>query len=257
MFKIIDVDFCTIDDIKEACKNGFFYVPIKYIETERIINCCNEYFSRPIEFKRFDKVNEQGIGYTSFGRYNKEHDIIEAKESFNYRSGEINSVFSDTYDHYIKHVSEYAKKIFNLIIRSLEKEPIDYEHTVSPSFDTLSIIHYPQGSNKCGMSPHTDWGYLTLLLTIGDGLQVNVMDQWIDVPVLENHFIVNIGDMLEILSSGCYKSIQHRVTIKDEKYSVALFFEPKIDELIIPVVLNEKYQPVTYSTFLVEHLKYD
>ncbi|CAN1329501.1 Protein SRG1 [Linum perenne] len=44
-------------------------------------------------------------------------------------------------------------------------------------------------------------------------------------------FIVNVGDILEIISNGTYKSIEHRATVnsKTERLSVATFLSPKLD----------------------------
>jgi isopenicillin N synthase-like dioxygenase len=36
-------------------------------------------------------------------------------------------------------------------------------------------------------------------------------DYWIDVPAEENVFIINIGDMLDKLTLGRYRSTPHRV----------------------------------------------
>jgi len=216
---------------------------------------CKEYFSQDYENKIQDIAkNGNDIGYHPPGKHKKGFGI-EVKESFTYRTGEL-SVNLD-YDDYIKEVSDYAKKIFKLIIRSLRKDPKIYDNTVSPSFDTLLLIHYPEEQNTNGVAPHTDWGYLTLLLTTNKGLQVKINNEWIDVPFIEDHFVVNIGDILEILSSGFYKSTEHRVIVEKEKYSIALFFEPKIDELIEPIEINDKYKPVTYSNLIEKHFKYE
>ncbi|CAN1808463.1 Protein SRG1 [Linum perenne] len=44
-------------------------------------------------------------------------------------------------------------------------------------------------------------------------------------------FIVNVGDILEIISNGAYKSIEHRATVNSntERLSVATFLSPKLD----------------------------
>jgi len=60
-------------------------------------------------------------------------------------------------------------------------------------------------------SAHTDYGALTILKSGGPGLQVqkdnnnNEQDeQWIDVPTLEDAFVINIGDMMQRWTNGAY-----------------------------------------------------
>lgn len=156
----------------------FMYQSNKLIQ-RKIVRCCREYFSQSEEIK---DILDHGIGYDPGGR-KKNNGEIESKESLSYRPGDVESKSDDVYDSYIKDISAYAKKIFNLILESLNVNPKDYHHTINPSFDTLSLIHYPDNSNKCGVKD-CDWGYLTLLLTMTEGLQVKLGDKWIDVPVI-------------------------------------------------------------------------
>ncbi|KAI8001560.1 Codeine O-demethylase [Camellia lanceoleosa] len=48
---------------------------------------------------------------------------------------------------------------------------------------------------------------------------------WIPIKPLPNAFIVNIGDMLEMVTNGIYKGIEHRATVNSEKerLSIATF----------------------------------
>jgi len=64
-----------------------------------------------------------------------------------------------------------------------------------------------------GVGEHTDYGVLTILKqdNLG-GLQVKNRDpQWIPAPPIENSFVINIGDMLEKMTKGLYRSTPHRV----------------------------------------------
>lgn len=59
----------------------------------------------------------------------------------------------------------------------------------------------PQPELVIGLSPHSDGSGLTLLLQISDvqGLQVKNNGAWIPVSPLQNAFIVNIGDIMEVM----------------------------------------------------------
>ncbi|KAK8682203.1 hypothetical protein V6N13_054596 [Hibiscus sabdariffa] len=58
------------------------------------------------------------------------------------------------------------------------------------------------------------------------GLQVLYEDQWIDVPPVPGALVVNIGDMLQLITNDKFKSVEHRVLANTEgpRVSVASFF---------------------------------
>lgn len=100
------------------------------------------------------------------------------------------------------------------------------------------IFHYPpqeKSEQQWGVGEHTDYGLLTILKQdeIG-GLQVKSGGEWIDAPPIENSFICNIGDMLDRMTGGVYKSTPHRVLNISGKnrYSFPLFFDPGFDTKI-------------------------
>ncbi|CAN4082136.1 unnamed protein product [Withania somnifera] len=85
----------------------------------------------------------------------------------------------------------------------------------------------PEPDRTIGLSPHSDADVLTILLQLNEteGLQVRKDGVWIPVKPLPNAFIVNIGDMMEILSNGVYRSIEHRaVNSNEERLSLATIY---------------------------------
>ncbi|RZC90041.1 hypothetical protein C5167_044668, partial [Papaver somniferum] len=99
---------------------------------------------------------------------------------------------------------------------------------------------FPQPENVIGLTPHSDVGGLTILLQHNevDGLQIRKDKIWLPIKPLPNAFVVNIGDILEMMSNGIYRSVEHRATINSskERLSVAAFHSPKGDTLIGPMV---------------------
>src|SRR5699024_937556 len=76
------------------------------------------------------------------------------------------------------------------------------------------IFRYPAARDLdgWGVAEHTDYGLLTILAHDGrSGLQVRTRTGWLDVPTAEDTFVVNIGDMLDRLTGGRYRSTPHRV----------------------------------------------
>jgi isopenicillin N synthase-like dioxygenase len=100
------------------------------------------------------------------------------------------------------------------------------------------IFHYPPvppRSDEWGVGEHTDYGVLTILKQddVG-GLQVKSRARWIDAPPVPGSFVCNIGDMLDRMTGGLYRSTPHRVlnTSGRDRYSFPLFFDPNFDARI-------------------------
>lgn len=59
----------------------------------------------------------------------------------------------------------------------------------------------PEPDLTLGMHPHSDYGFLTLLLQDEvEGLQIQHEGRWITVEPLPDSFVVNVGDHLEVIS---------------------------------------------------------
>ena len=85
-----------------------------------------------------------------------------------------------------------------------------------------------------------------MLVTNEEGLQIKtVNNEYIDVSPIPGCFIINIGDMLEKVTKGLFKSTVHRVVATGkERYSFPYFYDPgfdkKIHELDIKISEDEK-----------------
>jgi isopenicillin N synthase-like dioxygenase len=98
------------------------------------------------------------------------------------------------------------------------------------------IFCYPPASSEdedeWGVREHTDYGLLTILgQDDTGGLQVRSTRGWIDVPPDADAFVCNIGDMLERMTGGRYRSTPHRVrnTGASTRLSFPFFFDPGWD----------------------------
>jgi isopenicillin N synthase-like dioxygenase len=108
-------------------------------------------------------------------------------------------------------------------------------YTAEPTV-LFRIFHYPASgaddvdwSQSWGVGEHTDYGLLTLLAQDRyGGLQVKTPAGWIEAPPIEGAMVCNIGDMLERLTGGRYKSTPHRVknVSGHDRLSFPLFFDP-------------------------------
>lgn len=116
----------------------------------------------------------------------------------------------------------------------------------SHPFSLLKIVRYPGESgaeSKQGVGAHRDGGVLTLLLIEPGkgGLQVEHDGEWIDAPSLPGAFVVNIGEMLELATSGYLKATLHRVVsprIGEDRISIPFFFNPALDSVMPQLELD-------------------
>ncbi|AED92857.1 unnamed protein product [Arabidopsis thaliana] len=98
----------------------------------------------------------------------------------------------------------------------------------------------PRPDKVIGVRPHADKSAFTLLLPDKnvEGLQFLKDGKWYKAPVVASDTIlINVGDQMEIMSNGIYKSPVHRVVTNTEKerISVATFCIPGADKEIQPV----------------------
>lgn len=166
--------------------------------------------------------------------------------------------------------SEYAKRLRGLATkilealsiglglegRRLEKEVGGMEELLLQ----LKINYYPicpQPELALGVEAHTDVSSLTFLLhNMVPGLQLFYQGQWFTAKCVPNSILMHIGDTIEILSNGKYKSILHRGLVNKEKVRIswAMFCEPPKEKIILqplPELVTEtepaRFPPRTFA----------
>ncbi|TLX58990.1 isopenicillin N synthase family oxygenase [Stutzerimonas nosocomialis] len=118
----------------------------------------------------------------------------------------------------------------------------------------LRLIHYPydgEAQDAPGIGAHTDYECFTILLADRPGLEVmNDLGEWIDAPPVEGAFVVNIGDMLEVMTAGTFVATAHRVRkVAEERYSFPLFYACDYHTQIRPLPqfaeAGTRYEPLS------------
>ncbi|MFT8418269.1 MAG: 2-oxoglutarate and iron-dependent oxygenase domain-containing protein [Acetobacter sp.] len=124
----------------------------------------------------------------------------------------------------------------------------------------LRMIHYPYDANAQdapGIGAHTDYECFTILLADKPGLEVmNGHGDWIDAPPVPGAFVVNIGDMLEVMTAGQFVATAHRVRkVAEERYSFPLFYACDYHTQIRPLPAFAKGDEASYETITIgEHM---
>lgn len=152
---------------------------------------------------------------------------------------------------YYSHVTGIGRQLFRCFALALGLDEDHFDGLLHNPPSQLRMIHYPfdeQAEDRPGMGAHTDYECFTLLFATAPGLQiVDKRGQWIDVPLVEGAMIMNIGDMMEIMSNGRYVATRHRVKkVREERYSFPLFHACDYDHVVTPLVDGDssRYAPL-------------
>src|SRR5690606_1810540 len=91
-----------------------------------------------------------------------------------------------------------------------------------------------------GVGEHTDYGLLTLLAQDDlPGLEVRTRAGWVAVPAIPGASVCNLGDMVDRMTDGRYRSTPHRVRAPraGDRLSFPFFLDPSWDAAVAPLPL--------------------
>lgn len=259
-------------DLRRACSEfGFFYLkPPKSLfgeaENREIFEAAKSFFALSMEEKmKMDYANSpQFRGYVSLGLENTKGKV-DAREQVEFG---VNSApkrredmthfyerligknqypsleFEETMEKFIDRMDQISRRLTKYLALSLELDETYFDHMFAeqPNMQ-MKICKYPPpsaievGESSFGVGPHTDTSFVSILLQddVG-GLQVEIeKDVWIDATPIDGYFVVNIGEMLQIMTGGYYKATPHRVlsppssTENKARLSIPYFWNPRLD----------------------------
>lgn len=157
--------------------------------------------------------------------------------------------FRQTVLEYMDKLTELGHLLMKGIALSLGLEAgFFHKNYTGDPLTLFRIFNYPDPPDHAieqqlwGVGEHTDYGVLTILKQDdAGGLQVKSQSRWIDAPPVPNTFVCNIGDMLDRLTKGLYKSTPHRVlnSSKKDRLSFPFFFDPNFEAEIKAIDLSQ------------------
>jgi len=267
-------------DLLQACADwGFFFVknhPIPQEAVDAVFELEKDFFAQPHSTKSVAPyIPAKNAGFkpaSSNGAYGK---LTDPREAFSINkwptpahasSAALPPVLDQArpqIQSFQRDVHAFTNRLLQLIALALDLPTDQFTSQHDPSkenFDNFELMHYPPVTTRreapediqFRISPHTDWGTLTLLFqhSVG-GLEVRPPhytspsldlenEKWTSAPVYNDMVLINIGDMLEFWTAGRLKSTWHRVVPTAlhgavDRYTFAYFLHPNKDAILVPI----------------------
>jgi isopenicillin N synthase-like dioxygenase len=168
---------------------------------------------------------------------------------------------------YWHELDRVARILCRIFAEALELPAGFFDQKIDKHISQLRIMHYPPpeaaplpGQLRAGA--HSDLGMMTLLYSDNDigGLEVmNRAGRWVRVPVIDDAFTVNLGDLMMRWTNDRWRSTPHRVVNPPEaakdlsrRLSIGMFFIPNYDAIVAPIAgLGDtpRYPPSTVADY--------
>ena len=174
----------------------------------------------------------------------------------------------DIWTAYYRTMGSLAANLMRIFALALGLPEGFFDTKIDKHISRLRVRNYPAQSvapapGQIRAGAHSDYGSLTLLATEDKpgGLQVcNAAGKWVDVPIVDDCLIVNIGDLLARWTNDTWVSTLHRVVnppagagAESRRQSLVFFHNPNYDAVIESLVPDTpaKYPRTTSG----EHLR--
>ena len=260
--------------IASACReSGFFYVMGHGVDDQlqtRLVEVSREFFAQDLERKlqiRMEKGGRAWRGYFAVGgeltsgrpdrkeglyfglELTDDHPLVILQTPMHGANlfPDI-PYFRETVLEYLSAMTRLGHSLMEGIALSLGLSAGYFaERYTSDPLILFRIFNYPPEPSRIaerrswGVGEHTDYGLLTILKQDGTGgLEVKSKSGWIEATPIPDSFVCNIGDMLDRMTGGRYRSTAHRVKSPSEQSRLAFpfFFDPNFNAEVHPIEVN-------------------
>lgn len=175
----------------------------------------------------------------------------EALKSAPLLPSSLPSEWIESVELYISTCHDLVHNLFTILTNSLDDSIDSGSSHGEHSYSLLKLINYLEPSlvtERLGTPPHIDWSWLTLVTQDrAPGLMImSCHGDWIDVSIEEDCFIVLVGELLEVATSGIYRAAPHRVILPTEvrsRLSAPFFFCPDLSSTVQVAMKARSFNP--------------
>ena len=278
----------AVEEIGKACREvGFLYVKnhgIPEMLINDILAAGREFFERPLAQKEQVLLDTRIRGYLPVGYRSYEVESIAAtsnQEGFwmgpdrplksdNRLDGpnlwpENSQSLRNSLEAYYKAATTLAIVLQKAFALALGLPDDFFKKLFVDQSSLLKINHYPPQDNpttvsNIGVVPHSDEGGFTILWQDENGgLEVESKGgEWVVAPPIEETFVINLGDTMQIWTNGEFSSTPHRVINRSgvDRYSIPFFISPRWNVPVKPLLgsrpVNESLEE-SFEMFQLRH----
>lgn len=180
-------------------------------------------------------------------------------------------LLKQSWEEYFEAMASLAADLMRLFAIGLALPNDYFDSKIDKHISMFRVLHYPNQADEpeagqLRAGAHSDYGSLTIL-KVEDrpgGLQVFSKDkEWVNVPVVPNAFLVNIGDLMMQWTNDQWVSTLHRVvnpprdlSMASARQSLVFFHQPNYNAVVecLPSCLAKgeapKYAPISSGDHL-------
>ncbi len=262
--------------IARACReSGFFYIighAVNEQLQQRLEDLSRQFFDQDLNTKldiRMEKAGRAWRGYFPVGaeltsgrpdlkeglyfgaELTDDHPLVRSRTPMHGANLFPQSIplFGETVLEYLEALTRVGHAVSEGLALSLGLNPSYFaDRYTSDPLILFRIFNYPPDRasigdrRRWGVGEHTDYGLLTILKQDRTGgLEVKSKSGWVPVEPIPGSFVCNIGDMLDRMTGGLYRSTPHRVKSPSEhgRLSFPFFFDPNFNAEVRPIELKE------------------
>lgn len=274
--------------VAQVCEEIGFFVIVEHGVSKQLVDdnyaVTRAFFDLPDKTKCEVGFNEFGAGYSPFQEESLAASTgaitpADLKESLNIGAIADRNLLptkptqgKTLWTAYFDAMSKLASDLMTIFALALDLPEDYFRDKIDHPSSFLRLINYPDqptdplpGQLRAGA--HSDYGTLTILRAENapGGLQVlSRQGEWLDVNIVPESFVINIGDLMMRWTNDRWISTVHRVvnpprdkSLGSRRQSMVFFHNPNNDAAIEPISScvdyshPPKYAPITAG----EHLE--
>ncbi|XP_057764026.1 gibberellin 2-beta-dioxygenase-like [Salvia miltiorrhiza] len=203
------------------------------------------------------------VGWVEYLLFSTNPDLISRNPNF--AAPGISQTLWEMVSEYVSAVREMACSVLEMIAEELEmeaREALSRLISDERSDSCFRVNHYPacpelqalSGRSLIGFGEHTDPQIISVLRSNNaSGLQICDADAtWLSVPPDHTTFFFIVGDSLQVMTNGRFRSVKHRVLADSRKSRVSMIYfgGPPLTEKITPLAgVMEEGEESLYKEF--------